>query len=83
MAIVAQRDGQTDIYVMNADGSAEARLTTHPAHDGKPAWSPDGKQIAFESDRDGQPEIYIINADGTGGERRLTTGGGWSPSWGH
>lgn len=83
IAVVAQRDGQNDIYVMNADGSAEIRLTDNPANDDAPAWSPDGKQIAFQSDRDGHREIYVKNADGSGEERRLTTGGGESPAWGH
>jgi Tol biopolymer transport system component len=83
IAVAALRDQQHDIYVMNADGSAEIRLTDNPANDDAPAWSPDGKQIAFQSDRDGHREIYIKNADGSGEERRLTTGGGQSPAWGH
>jgi hypothetical protein len=35
-------------------------------HDVEPAWSPDGKQIAFSSKQDGDFEIYVMNADGTG-----------------
>ena len=55
-----------DIHVMNADGSNVRRLTTHPAADSVPTWSPSGQQIAFTSDRGGRPQIYIINTDGSG-----------------
>ena len=41
------RDGNREIYVMNADGSGQTRLTTNPAIDTSPAWSPDGTKILF------------------------------------
>ena len=74
----------TDIYVMNANGSGEAALTTNPASDNAPAWSPDGTRIAFASTRDGNSEIYVMNADGSG-QTRLTSniandgGPAWTP----
>lgn len=43
-----------------------------PADDSDPAWSPDGKKIAFTSDRNGQFDIYVMNLNGTG-LARLTT----------
>lgn len=76
--------GGTEIYVMDADGSGQTRLTNHPATDTAPVWSPDGSSIAFQSDRDGRPDIYVMNADGSN-VRRLTThtaddeGPEWSP----
>ena len=66
IAFISDRDGNFEIYVMNADGSAQARLTSDPAFDGGPAWSPDGSKIAFRSLRDGNSEIYVMNADGSG-----------------
>jgi len=53
-----------DIYVMNADGSAQRRLTDHPGQDRYPAWSSDGRRILFYSDR-APRGWYIMNADGT------------------
>ncbi len=54
-----------DVYVMNTDGTNPINLTNHPAEDGSPAWSPDGKRIAFSSNRDGNIEVYVMNTDGT------------------
>jgi len=56
---------------MNADGGAPTRLTKNTAVDQSPAWSRDGRRIAFTSDRDGNREIYVMNADGSG-QTRLT-----------
>jgi Tol biopolymer transport system component len=65
IAFYSERDGNAEIYVMNADGSDVQRLTNSPADEGYPAWSPDGRTITFDSDRDGDFEIYAMNADGT------------------
>jgi Tol biopolymer transport system component len=63
----------SDIYVMNADGSGSRRLTHSAAYDVEPAWSPDGRKIAFQSTKriGGNREIYVMNADGSG-KRNLT-----------
>jgi Tol biopolymer transport system component len=76
------RDGNTEIYVMNADGSNQRRLTIDDGEDWGATWSPDGRQIAFNSDRTGEMEIYVMAADGTG-VTRLTRDEVWdtSPSW--
>ena len=63
------RNGNTDIYAMEVQGGALARLTSHPAADDSPDWSPDGRRLAFVSERDGNKEIYLIGADGSGLER--------------
>ncbi|MCH7687138.1 MAG: PD40 domain-containing protein, partial [Planctomycetes bacterium] len=60
------------IYVMNADGMKQKRLTPINKIDSFPAWSPDGKQIAFTSNRDGNMDIYVMKADGSD-IRRLTS----------
>jgi Tol biopolymer transport system component len=72
IAFVSSRDGNSEIYVMNADGSGQTRLTNNAASDFAPAWSPDGAKIVFVSTRDGNSEIYVMNADGSG-QTRLTT----------
>jgi TolB protein len=57
----------SDLYVVNADGSGLRRLTRNAAKLRWFAWSPDGRTIAFL--RNG--EVYTVKADGSG-ERRLT-----------
>jgi Tol biopolymer transport system component len=68
--------GETDIYVMNADGSGQRRLTRTAGSEHSPAWSPDGRTIAFS----GRGGIYVMNADGSG-RQNLAPGGlpAWSP----
>jgi Tol biopolymer transport system component len=65
IAFVSNRDGNFEIYAMNADGTDQTCLTKNPALDGDPSWSPDGLKIAFHSNRDGNSEIYLMNPDGT------------------
>jgi Tol biopolymer transport system component len=55
-----------EVFVMNADGSGQRNLSRHPRLDGSPAWSPDGRKVAFVSCRDGKQEIYVVSADGRG-----------------
>src|SRR5437016_2932368 len=82
MPFTSTRDGNFEIYAMNADGTGVTRLTNHPAADAKPSWSPDGTKIAFTSNRDGNFEIYAMNTDGTG-VTRLTNhaAADISPAW--
>jgi TolB protein len=74
--------GSPKIWVMNADGSGQTKLTNYS--DDGPAWSANGQKIAFYSFRDGNAEIYVMNADGSG-QTRLTNNAAredcpaWSP----
>lgn len=80
----SDRDGNSEVYVMDEDGSNLKNLTNHSAYDGVPAWSPDGNQIIFTSERDDGAHVYVMAADGSN-VRRLTDEGGnnavpaWSP----
>ncbi|MBD5397399.1 peptidase S41 [bacterium] len=64
-----------DIYLMPTEGGQAFRLTSHPAYDTRPVWSPDGQKIAFASDRDGGLNIYVTGVQG-GDPARLTTHSG-------
>ena len=71
IVFVSWRDGNGEVYAMDADSSSPRNLTQDPAKDVRPVWSPDGRRIAFVSGRDRQSEIYVMNADGSG-KRNLT-----------
>jgi Tol biopolymer transport system component len=87
IAFQSRRDGNAEIYSMNADGSDQTNLTRNPAQDTDPAWSPDGQWIAFLSDRTGKQEIFVMDAYG-GQVTQLTDNPGvtwfaplaWSPN---
>ena len=82
IAFASNRDGNAEVYVMNADGSGQTNLTNNPASDAVATWSPDGTRIAFASYRDGNSEVYVMNADGSG-QVNLTNNpaGDGSPAW--
>src|SRR5918999_1952691 len=83
IAFVSLRDGNDEIYVMDAEGGDQTNLSNNDADDFNPSWSPDGTKIAFTSDREnGNFDIYVMNADGSG-QTRLTDdpANDFNPSW--
>ena len=60
-----ERATTADIYTMAADGTDVRQLTSGPAIDAFPVFSPDGTKIAFQSDRAGAADIYVMDADGS------------------
>jgi TolB protein len=79
LAAVLTRDGTSQIYLMNADGSNLRRLTTSGAIDTEPFFTPDGQSIYFTSDRGGSPQIYRMAASG-GEPTRITFDGDYNVS---
>ena len=84
VAFTVQNSDEQGVYIRNADGVNERRLTTGP--DSEPVWSPDGSRIAFISTRDGNSAIFVINVDGKTDEEKITDGSeseydvSWSPN---
>lgn len=75
----------SEIFVANSDGREERNLSSNPAFDGWPAWSPDGSHIAFASNRGGNYRIFLMNADGSNVRLLAATEGRateprWSPN---
>ena len=82
LVFVSTKDGDYAIFRADADGKHVRRLTTEkgdPATPGglffqiEPAWSPDGRKIAFVSGRDGVGHLFVMQADGTGTKRLTNT----------
>jgi TolB protein len=73
---------ESEVYVMNVDGTGLQNLTRDPAFDGTPAWSPDGSRIAFMSTRGGSADVWVMNADGSD-PVQLTSDPAWegTPDW--
>ena len=81
---VSDRDGDPDVYVMDADGHNVRQLTNEPGYDGGPFYSPDGQWIAYRTDRleKDMLQIHVMRADGSG-DVAITSGQGvrWAPYW--
>jgi TolB protein len=84
IAFASHRDGNWEIYVMDADGTHQTRLTTRPEQDRFPLWSPDRSKLAFGSQVGSFWELWVMNADGTNARAvasHIAAKGGraWSP----
>ncbi|HEY3065884.1 MAG TPA: Tol-Pal system beta propeller repeat protein TolB [Methylomirabilota bacterium] len=76
------RQGNHDVWAVNADGSGARRLTTGPGNNQGPSWAPNGRHLFFQTDRLGGWQIFAMFADG-GEQVPITKGAGefTSPSW--
>jgi Tol biopolymer transport system component len=93
IVFTSDRTGDSDIYVMRADGSNQTPIVVAKGYDGGPFFSPDGKRIVFRSDRKGNDNLQIFVADlvfdasgnitGTRNEKQLTDDANvnWGPYW--
>lgn len=77
LAVVLTRDGNSQIYRVNADGSGLSRLSNSSGIDTEPTFSPDGSFVYFTSDRGGSPQIYRVSLDG-GRPERMTFNGSFN-----
>ena len=73
----------SEVFLANADGSSPRNLTNHPSFEGWPAWSPDGRLLAFAANRNGLDyQIFLMNADGSNVRLlAVTRGRATSPKW--
>lgn len=65
LAFTTDRDGNSEVYVIDLEDGSEKNLTMHPANEGTPKWSPLGTGLAFVSNRSGQRSLYASVLDGS------------------
>jgi Tol biopolymer transport system component len=80
LAFTSWRDGNAEIYLVDADGTNLTRLTTDPAEDEYPDWSPSGDWIVFNSRRTGGYQVFKVRPDGSE-LVQLTIQGALRPRW--
>jgi TolB protein len=82
IAFVSDRTGDSEIFVVAADGGTPRNVTSDPAQDAAPAWSPDGRRLAFASTRDGTWDLFVLSLD-DGEVTQLTDdpGAEFDPGW--
>jgi serine/threonine-protein kinase len=77
-----QPDTQADIHFYSQEQGAELSTTLNgPHNEQQPAFSPDGRWLAYQSDESGAYEIYVSEYPGGGKRKRVSTGGGAGPVW--
>jgi Tol biopolymer transport system component len=83
IVFVSNRSSKRDVWIMNADGTAQVNLTQGLEGDNyDAALSPDGTRVVFVASQDGNPEIYAMNANGSLRTRlTMNTNGDFHPTW--
>ena len=79
LAVALSREGSTQIFLINTDGSGVQRFSRSLAIDTEPVFSPDGRYLYFTSDRGGSPQIYRQPLEG-GSAQRVTFNGNYAVS---
>lgn len=74
-------DGRQQIFVVRPDGTGLRRLTQEGDQNYLPAWSPDGRRLAFTSNRSGKSQIWVMDADGSNAIQLTTEGDNAVPTW--
>ncbi len=79
LAFSSSRTGNADIFAIHADGTGLIQLTSSPAHESEPSWSPDGAHLVYVA----QHSRWMLFTSSQYGEHeeQLTTWSGWSPAW--
>jgi TolB protein len=73
LSFVSDRDGNPELYTLDALGRGAVRLTHTPATERAAVWSPDGRRLAYTAEDETHTEIYVMNADGTGAHPLIGT----------
>jgi Tol biopolymer transport system component/DNA-binding winged helix-turn-helix (wHTH) protein len=73
-AVETMENANLDIWVYDLERGARTRLTSHPATDIVPVWSPDSERIAFSSYKPGNIDVFLAPADGSAGEKAIVSG---------
>ncbi len=89
IAFTSVRDGQWQLFLVNANGTDLRQLTHDSADHLHPAWSPDGSKIAYQANPDGHWDIFVLDIQaalersGGNGVQRVTNSAAndWCPSW--
>ena len=85
IAYSSNESGNGEIYLTNTEGKSKIKITNYAERDGYPAWSPDGKHLAFYAYHDGGKtwSIHTMNIDGTNRKRLTHAENKWdnSPTW--
>lgn len=65
IALTIEQNDNSDLWIINSDGTNLTRITTNPNRDYWPVWSPDGQKLAFTSVNSGNYDLWLVNVDGT------------------